>query len=167
MDKTKGELEVYVSQLRERVQNLERRFGEMVQLAERGKLSFLKFEGKLGAHATQDMVVRSQVFFRPDELVIKPECASRVEVLDIRIGRNSMMLSGQGIPGWFFADSETDRPAYRFACSTAQVTQDIMLRIHSLSPEPMDFSAVLRGPAIDSIAHRDEQQIMSTAERDM
>lgn len=100
--------------------------------------------------ATAEIISRPQVIFRPDRLLIPPSIAANFMLLDFKIGKNSMLLSCDAIPAETFSDvCDKSPPGLEIKAETAQVSQDVLLRVQNTSQVPIRFYASLIGPSVE------------------
>jgi hypothetical protein len=56
----------------------------------------------IGKDETRTLVAIPQVNFKPRRLVVAPDVAEALNIIDIKVGRNSMLLNPEGAPGTAF-----------------------------------------------------------------
>jgi len=100
----------------------------------------------VAAAATANITSRPQVVFRPDRLVVAESIAASFLVNDLRVGKNSQLISGTAVP----AEACSSRSVgVGLKCDTAQVSQDIVLNVTNVSLGALRFNAALIGPSLE------------------
>ena len=97
-----------------------------------------------GAQATINS--QPQVVFRPDRLIVPNSIAPSFLVNDLKIGKNSMLISATTIPAQAFSH---DAAGVGMKMDTAQVSQIISLTVTNISAGALRFYAALTGPAVE------------------
>jgi len=67
-------------------------------------------------------------------------------VLDVRIGKNSQFTSGTAAPAETFSQGAF---GVRLKMDTAQISQDILIRVTNVSLGALRFNASMIGPALE------------------
>jgi len=89
---------------------------------------------------------RPQVPFRPERFIVPSAFAPNFVINDLRIGKNSQLVTAQAVPAQAFQEDATNTP---LGLDTAQVSQDITINVSNVSGAPADFRAALIGPAVE------------------
>lgn len=90
---------------------------------------------------------RPQVIFRVERLVIPSDIGGGFVVEDVIVGKNSQLASNTvGLPARVFDERGV---GVRLAGDTAQISQDITLKITNVSGAPARFRAAIIGPAVE------------------
>jgi hypothetical protein len=100
----------------------------------------------IAAAATSDVTSRPQVTFRPDRLVIPSTIAASFLVTDLKIGNKSQFASSTSLPAEVFTQGAF---GVRLKMDTAQISQDVTLRVTNLSGGALRFFAALIGPSVE------------------
>lgn len=104
------------------------------------------FAAAVGAGATVAVTERPQVPFRPERFIVPSAFAPNFVINDLRVGKNSQLVTAQAVPAQAFQEDATNTP---LGLDTAQVSQDITCNITNVSGAPSDFRAALIGPAVE------------------
>lgn len=90
---------------------------------------------------------RPQVVFRTERLVVPSDIGGGFVVDDVIVGKNSQLASNTvGLPARIFDERSV---GVRLAADTAQISQDITLKITNVSGAPARFRAAIIGPAVE------------------
>lgn len=87
-----------------------------------------------------------QVVFRPDRLVVPASIAPYFLINDVKIGKNSQLISSTAIPAQAFAQDGT---GVGLKMDTAQVSQLISLTVYNVDGADHRFFAAMLGPAVE------------------
>jgi hypothetical protein len=97
--------------------------------------------------ASVSITNRPQVVFRVERLVIPSDIGGGFVVEDVIVGKNSQFASNTvGLPARVFDERGV---GVRLAGDTAQISQDITLKITNVSGAPARFRAAIIGPAVE------------------
>jgi len=100
----------------------------------------------VAAAATADITSRPQVVFRPDRVVVPATIAPNFLIVDIRVGKNSQFTAAQPVPGEVFSQGGFQ---VGMKMDTAQISQDVVMRVTNTSAGPLRFNAAMIGPALE------------------
>jgi hypothetical protein len=103
-------------------------------------------ETPVAAGATENVTVQPQVPFRGERLVIPSDIAGLFMIDDIRVGKNSQLVSTGAIPARTFTEVGVGVGVH---LDTAQVSQQITLRVRNISGQDATFRAALIGRAVE------------------
>ena len=97
----------------------------------------------IAAGASLDVITRPQDVFSPRKLMVEPLVASNFVINDVKVGNISQFSSGtQAVPASIFTpDSVANDVKY----DTAQVSQDIVIRVTNISAGASRFRAAMIG----------------------
>jgi hypothetical protein len=105
-------------------------------------LGFTAVAGKSSANIN----VQPQVAFRPERLVIPASIAEDFLITDIKVGKNSQLVSTGAIPAAAFTHrSESNR----MKMDTAQISMFVTISVTNISNEAKNFQGVIFGPSVD------------------
>lgn len=90
--------------------------------------------------------VQPQVIFRPERLVIPSNVAPDFLITDIKIGKNSQLVSTGALPAVMFSESAF---GVRLKMDTAQVSMFVTISVTNQSPHARNFQGGLVGPAVE------------------
>jgi hypothetical protein len=100
----------------------------------------------IAAGAAATITQRPQVIFRPERLVIPGTIAPSFLVTDLRIGKNSQLLSAGALPAEVFSQNAF---GVRLKMDTAQVAMDIVIVIQNISAGAVRFTVAMIGEAVE------------------
>ena len=89
--------------------------------------------------------VQPQVIFRPERIVIPSNIAVDFMLTDIKVGKDSQLVSPGAIPAVVFVENAF---GVRLKMDTAQIAQFITLLITNTNAQPRNFSGAIIGPAV-------------------
>lgn len=98
------------------------------------------------AGGTADITAQPQVPFRGERLIIPSDIAGLFMLDDIRVGKNSQLVSTGSIPARTFTEVGVGVGVH---LDTAQVSQQITLRVRNISGQDATFRAALIGRAVE------------------
>lgn len=87
-----------------------------------------------------------QIPFRCERIVIPSDIAGGFVVEDFMVGKNSQFANDQPVPGRIFAENAV---GVRLRTGTAQVSQNVVLRVTNTTGAPLRFRAAVIGTALD------------------
>jgi len=102
--------------------------------------------GGIAAGASLDITSRPQVIFRPDRLVVSSSIAGDFLINDIKIGQKSQLINSQALPASMFSETAF---GVRMVMDTAQISQDVVIRVTNISLAASRFNAGIIGPIIE------------------
>jgi hypothetical protein len=100
----------------------------------------------IAAGATVDIPVQPQVIFRGERLTIPSDIAGQIIVQDLKVGKDSQFASVGGVPGRAFDERATGG---RLRMDTAQISQQVVLRITNIGGAPVAFNAAITGTSLE------------------
>jgi hypothetical protein len=109
--------------------------------------TFLGFdEVTIPAGASVDVIQQPQVVFRGERLVIPSDIGGQIQLLDVRVGKNSQLAGVGSSPGRTFDEKGQ---GVRLKMDTAQISQQIVLRVRNTGGAPVVFTATLIGASLE------------------
>lgn len=125
-------------------------FGDpsVVPLASRGARGFPIGFGptSVTGGATVTFTAQPQLIFRPSRLIVPAIIAGSFSVADLKIGKNSQLVSANPIPAVAFAENAVDAGLRLDTCNVGQL---IALQVTNNAVGAVTFSAALLGVSID------------------
>lgn len=125
-------------------------FGDpnVVPLASRGARGFPIGFGPtaVAGGATVTFTAQPQLIFRPSRLIVPAIIAGSFSVADLKIGKNSQLVSANPIPAVAFAENAVDAGLRLDTCNVGQL---IALQVTNNAVNSVTFSAALLGVSID------------------
>lgn len=100
----------------------------------------------VAAGATVDVITRPQVIFRIDRFVVPASIAASFLIVDIKVGKNSQFVASAAVPAETFSNNSF---GVRLKGDTAQISQDVLLRVTNISGSALRFFAAIIGPALE------------------
>jgi hypothetical protein len=99
------------------------------------------------ANSSANINAQPQVAFRPERLVIPASIADDFIITDIKVGKNSQLVSTGAIPAAAFASSRSE--ANRMRMDTAQISMFVTVSVTNTSDMDRHFQGVIFGPSVD------------------
>ena len=99
------------------------------------------------ANSSANINVQPQVAFRPERLVIPASIADDFIITDIKVGKNSQLVSTGAIPAAAFASSRSE--ANCMMMDTAQISMFVTVSVTNTSDMDRHFQGVIFGPSVD------------------
>jgi hypothetical protein len=99
-----------------------------------------------GNGGTEDIVAFPQVPFRGERLLIPSDIAGLFSIDDIRVGKNSQLVTTGPLPARCFSEVSVGVGLH---LDTAQVSQQITLRVRNISGQAATFRGMLIGRAVE------------------
>ena len=97
-------------------------------------------------NSSANINVQPQVVFRPERLVIPASIAEDFLITDIKVGKNSQLVSTGALPAAAFTSrSESSR----MKMDTAQISMFVTVSVTNTSKEDKFFQCVIFGPSVD------------------
>jgi hypothetical protein len=91
--------------------------------------------------------VQPQVVFRPERLVIPASIAEDFLINDIKVGKNSQLVSTGALPAAAFTPGRSD--ANRLMMDTAQIAMFVTISVTNTTKKSKNFQGVIFGPSVD------------------
>ena len=90
--------------------------------------------------------VQPQVIFRPERLVVPSNIAPDFLITDIKVGKNSQLVSTGALPAVMFTESAF---GVRLKMDTAQISMFVTISVTNQNPVARNFQGGLVGPAVE------------------
>ncbi len=103
-------------------------------------------EGNVQPGAIANIRQQPQVPFRGERLIVPSDIAGSFHLVDLKIGKNSQLVSPGNIPARGFSETAV---GVRLLMDTAQVSQIITLSVQNVSGAALPFSALMVGVAVE------------------
>ena len=100
----------------------------------------------VAANSSANINVQPQVVFRPERLVIPASIAEDFLITDIKVGKNSQLVSTGALPAAAFT---VRSESTRMMMDTAQISMFVTVSVTNISKEPKNFQGVIFGPSLD------------------
>jgi hypothetical protein len=96
--------------------------------------------------SSANIAVQPQVIFRPERIVIPSNLAADFLITDIKVGKNSQLVSPGAIPAVVFVENAF---GVRLKMDTAQIAQFITISVTNQNGAARNFQGAIIGPAIE------------------
>ena len=90
--------------------------------------------------------VQPQVIFRPERLVVPSNLAVDLLITDIKVGKNSQLVSTGALPAVMFTEQAF---GVRLKMDTAQISMFVTVSVTNQNPAARNFQGGLVGPAVE------------------
>jgi len=90
--------------------------------------------------------VQPQVIFRPERLVVPSNIAVDFLITDIKVGKNSQLVSTGALPAVMFTENAF---GVRLKMDTAQISMFVTISVTNQNPAARNFQGGLVGPAVE------------------
>lgn len=90
--------------------------------------------------------VQPQVIFRPERLVVPSNLAVDFLITDIKVGKNSQLVSTGALPAVMFTENAF---GVRLKMDTAQISMFVTVSVTNQNPNARNFQGGLVGPAVE------------------
>src|ERR1700690_4337944 len=100
----------------------------------------------LPALSSANIAVQPQVIFRPERIVIPSNLAADFLITDIKVGKNSQLVSPGAIPAVVFVENAF---GVRLKMDTAQIAQFITISVTNQNGAARNFQGAIIGPAVE------------------
>ena len=90
--------------------------------------------------------VQPQVIFRPERLVVPSNLAIDFLITDIKVGKNSQLVSTGALPAVMFTENAF---GVRLKMDTAQISMFVTVSVTNQNPAARNFQGGLVGPAVE------------------
>jgi hypothetical protein len=100
----------------------------------------------IAAGASADVNGQPQVTFRPDRIVVPSSVADAFRIDDLKIGKNSQLVSGGPVHAQTFSEGAF---GVRLKLDTLAVSQTVLFRVTNISAGAETFFASLIGPSVE------------------
>ena len=96
--------------------------------------------------SSANISVQPQVIFRPERIVIPSNLAADFLITDIKVGKNSQLVSPGAIPAVVFVENAF---GVRLKMDTAQIAQFITISVTNQNGAARNFQGAIIGPAVE------------------
>lgn len=103
-------------------------------------------ETTIAAGATADVVTFPQIPFRGERLLVPSDIAGLFAIDDIKVGKNSQLVASGPLPARCFSEVSVGVGLH---LDTAQVSQQITVRVRNISGQSATFRGMLIGRAVE------------------
>lgn len=100
----------------------------------------------IAAGASADVQGQPQIAFRPDRIVVPSAVAASFIITDLKIGKNSQLVSGGAVHAQTFAEGAF---GVRLKLDTLAISQTVLFRVTNISAAAATFYAALIGPSVE------------------
>jgi hypothetical protein len=100
----------------------------------------------LPALSSANISVQPQVIFRPERIVIPSNIAADFLITDVKVGKNSQLVSPGAIPAVVFVENAF---GVRLKMDTAQIAQFITVSVTNQNGAARNFQGAIIGPAVE------------------
>lgn len=97
-------------------------------------------------NSSANINVQPQVVFRPERLVVPSNVAVDFLITDIKVGKNSQLVSTGALPALMFTESAF---GVRLKMDTAQISMFVTISVTNTNANPKSFAGGLVGPAVE------------------
>ncbi len=100
----------------------------------------------VGGNNSANINVQPQVIFRPERLVVPSNIAVDFLITDIKVGKNSQLVSTGALPAVMFTENAF---GVRLKMDTAQISMFVTISVTNQNPNARNFQGGLVGPAVE------------------
>lgn len=100
----------------------------------------------IAAGAAATLTQRPQIIFRPERIVVPAAVAAFFQITDVRVGKNSQLVSAGAIPAATFAETAF---GVRLKMDTVQISQDLILQVVNIDVAARRFLAAMIGESVE------------------
>jgi hypothetical protein len=100
----------------------------------------------VAGNSSANINVQPQVIFRPERLVVPSNIAVDFLITDIKVGKNSQLVSTGALPAVMFTESAF---GVRLKMDTAQISMFVTISVTNQNPQARNFQGGLVGPAVE------------------
>jgi len=100
----------------------------------------------VAGNSSANINVQPQVIFRPERLVVPSNIAVDFLITDIKVGKNSQLVSTGALPAVMFTENAF---GVRLKMDTAQISMFVTISVTNQNPQPRNFQGGLVGPAVE------------------
>jgi len=97
-------------------------------------------------YGSTNIIVQPQCHFRPERLEIPPEVAPDFLLTDIKVGKNSQLVSTGALPAVMFTEQAF---GVRLKMDTAQISMFVTVSVTNQNAQARNFQGGLVGPAVE------------------
>ena len=100
----------------------------------------------VAGNSSANINVQPQVIFRPERLVVPSNLAVDFLITDIKVGKNSQLVSTGALPAVMFTENAF---GVRLKMDTAQISMFVTVSVTNQNPGARNFQGGLVGPAVE------------------
>ena len=100
----------------------------------------------VSGNSSANINVQPQVIFRPERLVVPSNIAVDFLITDIKVGKNSQLVSTGALPAVMFTENAF---GVRLKMDTAQISMFVTISVTNQNPAARNFQGGLVGPAVE------------------
>jgi len=100
----------------------------------------------VSGNSSANINVQPQVIFRPERLVVPSNLAMDFLITDIKVGKNSQLVSTGALPAVMFTENAF---GVRLKMDTAQISMFVTVSVTNQNPAARNFQGGLVGPAVE------------------
>ena len=100
----------------------------------------------VAGNSSANINVQPQVIFRPERLVVPSNIAVDFLITDIKVGKNSQLVSTGALPAVMFTENAF---GVRLTMDTAQISMFVTISVTNQNPNARNFQGGLVGPAVE------------------
>jgi hypothetical protein len=100
----------------------------------------------VAGNSSANINVQPQVIFRPERLVVPSNLAVDFLITDIKVGKNSQLVSTGALPAVMFTEQAF---GVRLKMDTAQISMFVTVSVTNQNPAARNFQGGLVGPAVE------------------
>ena len=100
----------------------------------------------VAGNSSANINVQPQVIFRPERLVVPSNLAVDFLITDIKVGKNSQLVSTGALPAVMFTENAF---GVRLKMDTAQISMFVTISVTNQNPNARNFQGGLVGPAVE------------------
>jgi hypothetical protein len=100
----------------------------------------------VAGNSSANINVQPQVIFRPERLVVPSNIAVDFLITDIKVGKNSQLVSTGALPAVMFTENAF---GVRLKMDTAQISMFVTISVTNQNPNARNFQGGLVGPAVE------------------
>lgn len=100
----------------------------------------------VAGNSSANINVQPQVIFRPERLVVPSNIAIDFLITDIKVGKNSQLVSTGALPAVMFTETAF---GVRLKMDTAQISMFVTISVTNQNPQAKNFQGGLVGPAVE------------------
>ena len=100
----------------------------------------------IAAGASATLTQRPQIIFRPERIVVPAAVAAFFQINDVKVGKNSQLVSAGAIPAATFAETAF---GVRLKMDTVQISQDLILLVTNIDVAARRFLAAMIGESVE------------------
>jgi len=100
----------------------------------------------VAGNSSANINVQPQVIFRPERLVVPSNLAIDFLITDIKVGKNSQLVSTGALPAVMFTEVAF---GVRLKMDTAQISMFVTVSVTNQNPSARNFQGGIVGPAVE------------------